>query len=258
MRTDTHRDKAIELARYDSRAAGVLQAGALSALGPVGAAGIPLELRAPYLVFESHIVRHSRNDARVLDLCCGNGQHSLVAAREGAQVTVSDIAPHNVELTLARAASSGFRLEGVAADAENLPFTSASFDVVTMAGSLSYVELEKLLSEIRRVLRPGGAFIFVDSLDHNPFYRVNRWINFLRGERSLSVLRRIPKLSTLSRIRRDFPDLAVSFHGIAVFLLPLLRPFGPARAACWLEAIDRALPSARRLAFKVVGIGHAR
>lgn len=250
-------DKSIERSRYESRALQVLAEG-VSRLVPAGAAGIARELREPYLVYEAFVQRHAQPGLRVLDLCCGNGQHSLTAARLGAQVTVSDIAPHNVELARARAQAAGLSVEGVVADAESLPFGADAFDVVTMAGSLSYVDLETFLGELRRVLRPGGAFIFVDSLNHNPIYRFNRWRHYRRGERSLSTLQRMPTLATLQRLRQDFPDLQVSFHGILTFLAPGLRLLGPERAARCLAWSDRLLAPGRRFAFKVVGVGHAR
>jgi ubiquinone/menaquinone biosynthesis C-methylase UbiE len=253
---DLRRDKAIELARYDQRANAVLTTGGLQLLGADGAAGLPAELRAPYLVYEAHLRQHARSGVHVLELCSGNGQHSLVPAREGARVTITDIAPNNVALTLVRAQSAGLSLEGLVADAENLPFPPATFDVVAVAGSLSYVDLDLLLAQVTRVLKPGGAFIFVDSLNHNPVYRLNRWLNYRRGLRSRSVLRRIPTQATLARIKQDFPDLAVSFHGIFAFLVPLLRPFGAARAARWLDRADHWFSRCGPLAFKVVGCGH--
>ena len=56
------------------------------------------------------------------------------------------------------------------ADIECLPFKSNSFDVVVSAGVLSYGIHEVVLNEIHRVLAPGGCFICVDSLNHNPLY----------------------------------------------------------------------------------------
>jgi SAM-dependent methyltransferase len=248
-------DKQVERARYEARAQQALSDD-LARLGPPGAIGIPAELREPYLVYERLVQRHARPGLRVLDLCCGNGQHSLAAARLGARVTVSDIAPHNVALALARAQAAGCEVEGVPADAESLPFESHTFDVVTMAGSLSYVDLETFLAELRRVLRPGGAFIFVDSLNHNPIYRFNRWRHYRRGARSRSTLERMPTLATLERLRREFPDLSVSFHGILAFLTPVLRVMGGERAAQCLNWSDRLLTAGRRHAFKIVGVGH--
>lgn len=252
----TEQDKATERTRYNLRAEAVINSDQIHQLGPDGSEGVPLVLRAPYLAYETHIRQHARPGVVFLDVCCGNGLHSLTAAREGATVIVTDIAHRNVELTRARAAWAGLELSGAAADAEQLPWPDASVDVVTCAGSLSYVDLDRFLGEVVRLLRPGGAFIMVDSLNHNPVYRLNRWWHYRRGQRSLSTLRRMPTLDTLHIIRRDFPDLQVSYHGIFSFLAPLLRPLGPERAARWLDRADRQLPRLHRYAFKVVGVGH--
>ena len=51
------------------------------------------------------------------------------------------------------------------ADAVALPFESASFDMVAMSGSMHHLsEPERVLSEMLRVLRPGGAFVILEQL----------------------------------------------------------------------------------------------
>ena len=255
--SDPASDKLVERARYDERAGALLASGNLADLGGDGAAGVPVELRAPYLAYEAQIRRVAAPGRRVLDVCCGNGLHSLVAAACGAAVTVSDIAPHNVALAIRRAERAGQRVEGVVADAEHLPCDAASFDVVTCAGSLSYVDLELFLREVRRILRAGGRFVCVDSLNHNPLYRFNRYRRYRRGERSLSAIRRIPTVATIARLRAAFPAGAeVGYFGIAAGAAPLLRPLvGAARTARIVDRFDRLLPGLRRYAFKFVFAG---
>jgi SAM-dependent methyltransferase len=237
----------------DARAAGQLSG---PTLGPDGAEGVDPVLRRPYLVFEEWVRQHVTPETAVLDVCCGDGIHSLTAARLGARVTASDLAENNLVVAQARAARAGLPIHTLPANAENLPLPDQSFDLVTCVGSLSYVDPDLFLREVHRVLRPGGAFVFVDSLNHNPLYRLNRWRHYRRGQRSRSTLTRMPTIATLERIRRDFPDLQISFHGIFSFLAPLLRWLGPARAARWLDRADRLLPCFHRYAFKIVGIGH--
>jgi len=245
-------DRETERQRYNARATRQLA----TALGPDGAESVALTFRRPYLVYEEIIRRHARPGLAVLDLCCGDGVHSLTTARLGADVTASDLAEHNLAVARQRAARAHLPLRTLLANAENVPLPATSIDLLTCAGSLSYVDLEKFLAEARRLLRPGGAFIFVDSLNHNPVYRFNRFVHHLRGRRSRSTLVRMPTLTTLERIRQDFPDLQVSYHGIFSFLAPLLRPFGSARAARWLDCADAKITPLRGHAFKIVGVGH--
>lgn len=246
-------DRDVERRRYNARAAGQLSG---PELGPDGAEGLTPVLRRPYLVFEEWVRQHAAPGGAVLDVCCGDGIHSLVAARLGARVTVADLAENNLVVAQTRASRAGLKIHPIIANAESLPLPDESFDLVTCVGSLSYVDPSLFLSEVHRLLRPGGAFIFVDSLNHNPVYRLNRWRHYRRGHRSLSTLRRMPTLETLDLILRDFPDTQFSYHGVFSFLAPLLRPLGSERAARWLDRADRQLPWLHRYAFKVVGVGH--
>jgi SAM-dependent methyltransferase len=89
---------------------------------------------------------------RVLDAGCGNGDFAaLIAAPEVVCVDVSEAAA-------AKARERDLRAE--AADIERLPFADAEFDVVTCNWVLYHLtDLDAGLSEIARVLRPGGRFV---------------------------------------------------------------------------------------------------
>lgn len=245
-------DRALERQRYNARA--IRQLSDLTP-GPDGAEGVDPVIRRPYLIFEDLVRQHAQAGTKALDVCCGDGIHSLTAARFGARVTASDIAEKNLLVAQVRAARAGLPIATLVADAEDLPLPDSSFDLVTCVGSLSYVDSDLFLREVVRLLRPGGTFIFVDSFNHNPIYRLNRWLHFWRGQRSRSTLVRMPTLTTLERIRRDFPNLQVSYHGLFAFLAPLLRPLGPDRVGRWLDHADRTLPLLHRYAFKIVGVG---
>lgn len=103
----------------------------------------------------------SLTDARVLDLCCGTGDLTLALERAGrACVFGADFAhPMLVRAgekaaRATRRASPGLYAE---ADALRLPFADASFDLTTVAfGFRNLANYERGLSEMRRVLRPGG------------------------------------------------------------------------------------------------------
>jgi demethylmenaquinone methyltransferase/2-methoxy-6-polyprenyl-1,4-benzoquinol methylase len=112
-----------------------------------------------------------RGDA-VLDACCGTGDLAIAAARTGGHVTGLDFS----ERMLERARSKAPGLDWVEGDLLALPFAEASFDAATVGFGVRNVEdLERALSELRRVLRPGGRIGILEITRPRgvlaPFYR---------------------------------------------------------------------------------------
>src|SRR5919108_5888471 len=68
--------------------------------------------------------------SRVLDVAAGTGNASIPAAERGASVVASDLTPELLEAGQRRPEADGLDIEWVEADAEDLPFEDASFDVV--------------------------------------------------------------------------------------------------------------------------------
>jgi ubiquinone/menaquinone biosynthesis C-methylase UbiE len=135
---------------------------------------------------------------------------------------------------------------------ESLPFSDSEFDCVLSAGSLSYGDNHRVLAGIWRVLKPGGVFICVDSLNHNPIYKINRWIHFLMGSRSRSTLARIPNFELIGHFRKKFCSVDVRYFGSASWLMPVVgRLIGIQYAAEASKFIDNAV-RVRRSAFKFV------
>lgn len=104
----------------------------------------------------------------VLDIGCGPGLLAVeMAASLGPQgrVAGTDISPSMLELAAARSILAGsapvtYHLAGVDA----LPFPDASFDVAVSTQVLEYVEdIPGALAEMRRVLRPGGRVLLLDT-----------------------------------------------------------------------------------------------
>jgi 2-polyprenyl-3-methyl-5-hydroxy-6-metoxy-1,4-benzoquinol methylase len=95
---------------------------------------------------------------RVLDVACGTGNQSIPAARTGAKVTGVDIAPNLIEEARKRAANENLQIQFDEGDAESLPYTDESFDVVmTMFGAMFAPRPELVSAELLRVCRPGGV-----------------------------------------------------------------------------------------------------
>lgn len=95
--------------------------------------------------------------ARVLDVATGTGNLAIPAARQGALVWGIDIAPNLLEQARQRAASENLQATFQEADAEQLPFPDAHFDVVmTMFGAMFAPRPETTAAELARVCRSGG------------------------------------------------------------------------------------------------------
>jgi SAM-dependent methyltransferase len=93
----------------------------------------------------------------VLDVAAGTGNASIPAAKAGARVTASDLTPELLQAGRARAESDDLELEWVEADAENLSFDDASFDVVISSiGAMFAPHHQDVADELVRVCRPGG------------------------------------------------------------------------------------------------------
>jgi demethylmenaquinone methyltransferase/2-methoxy-6-polyprenyl-1,4-benzoquinol methylase len=95
----------------------------------------------------------------VLDSCCGTGDLAIADARAGGRVTGVDFS----EAMLERARRKAPELAWVRADALDLPFADGTFDVATVAfGVRNVADLDAGLSELARVLRPGGRLAVLE------------------------------------------------------------------------------------------------
>lgn len=94
----------------------------------------------------------------VLDVAAGTGNASMPAAKTGAQVTASDLTPELLAAGRTRAESEGLTLDWVQADAEQLPFGDASFDIVMSSiGAMFAPHHQGVADELVRVCRPTGT-----------------------------------------------------------------------------------------------------
>ncbi|MCL2715034.1 MAG: ubiquinone/menaquinone biosynthesis methyltransferase [Alphaproteobacteria bacterium] len=120
-------------------------------------------------IWKAALVRHGRPNPEdiVLDLGGGTGDIAFALAASAAHVLVADPSPQMMGQGQAR---EGQMREGqmrqpapgitwVAAEAEALPFTDGSIDLVVISFAIrNATNIERALGEIARVLKPGGRF----------------------------------------------------------------------------------------------------
>jgi SAM-dependent methyltransferase len=98
-------------------------------------------------------VRSLGHAERVLDLGCGDGR--LSGDLDATELTAADVSPTALERAARRLPEA--RIAELEPDAP-LPFGDGAFDLVLCAETIEHVrDVQLLLSEVRRVLRPGGT-----------------------------------------------------------------------------------------------------
>jgi SAM-dependent methyltransferase len=97
----------------------------------------------------------AKPDLKALDLCCGQGNVSEALLSRGCDVIGLDFSPAMLVFARRRAPKATF----IEADAQDLPFDDAEFDIVVSNLGVCHVpDQPRTLAEARRVLRPGGKF----------------------------------------------------------------------------------------------------
>ena len=113
----------------------------------------------------------SSNPRRVLDLACGTGDLAITIAqlaKSDIEITGLDFSQPMLDIARQKAKDAGQNIKFISGDAVNLPFPEGHFDCVGISfafRNLTYKhpQANKHISEVLRVLKPGGRFIIVES-----------------------------------------------------------------------------------------------
>jgi ubiquinone/menaquinone biosynthesis C-methylase UbiE len=102
---------------------------------------------------------------RVLDIGCGTGDQAVYFAKRGAIVAGIDINPKMVGCALKKKEKEGLNVYFQGGDATDLPFLDPVFDLAVISLVLHEIESkdrDKVISEMKRVVKKGGRLVFVD------------------------------------------------------------------------------------------------
>ena len=153
----------------------------------------------------------SHNPSLVLDVATGTGDLAIAIAQAGpAKITGVDIAEKMLEIGRKKIAGKGLeaRVNLQCADASSLPFPDDAFDAITVAfGVRNYENLALGLTEMKRVLRPGGIMLILE-FSHPSCFPMKQLYHFY----SRFIIPAVGRLvSGNSRAYRYLPESVAAF-----------------------------------------------
>lgn len=200
------------------------------------------------------VIQHHEGTERALEYGCGTGGPSFRLAKSGTIVDAIDISAVAIRIMEERADVEGVsdKMNCQVMNAEELDFPDDTFDLIYGTGILHHLDLDKSLTEISRVLKPGGVAVFREPLDHHPAVRLFRALT--------PTIRSVDEHPLTRKDLKDFESyfrvVQISYHHLIspvsalFFNTPLFRPVMHVT-----EAIDRfffRIPFLRGWAWQVV------
>ncbi len=189
----------------------------------------------PFIHSIAQFTRH--HGKRLLEVGVGAGTDHLQWARAGVDCHGVDLTQRAIDLTRARLSLYGFTSDLQRIDAEILPFDDDSFDLVYSWGVIHHAEHpERIIAEIRRVLKPNGMFIGMLYGRHS-LVAVKLWVKYglARGrpDRTLSdlVARHMESPGTKAYTVREVRGLFDQFNRVPAS--KLLTPYDRLRFPSW-------------------------
>ena len=111
----------------------------------------------------------AKKSLKILDVGCGGGFLAEEFAKIGFEVTGMDPAPPSLKDASRHAEQNHLQIRYLQGYGEEIPLETGSFDYVACCDVLEHVaDVEKVIKEISRVMKPGGLF-FYDTINRNLF-----------------------------------------------------------------------------------------
>jgi SAM-dependent methyltransferase len=176
---------------------------------------------------------------RVLDAGCGTGEHALLAASRGADVTGIDVAPAAIARARAKASGRGLAARFEVADALDLGRLGLTADTVIDSGLFHLFDDDdraRYVASLASVLRPAGACYLICFSDRQP----GTW-----GPRRIRA----------QELRAAFSD-GWTIESVTASTFEINPVDGATQVQAWLATIRRNYPAELRTGPRVADASH--
>lgn len=186
----------------------------------LGLKAVPFNQQKIFEEYYNAALMYISPNSRILELGAGVGIHTgiLASTIQGGELYINDIS--EISLDVNKKLHPSVNVLCSSMNSINLP--SDSVDIVFSCGSLSYEDPKTVDREIKRLLKSNGKLIVLDSLNHNPIYRINRFVRYILGNRTLNSIKRIPNINRITNLSKDFESVSLSYYGSYLWFIKLI------------------------------------
>ena len=170
-----------------------------------------------------NILENETKTKQVLDFGCGTGNFTeKVINFDPRKIVAVDISEEAIKKAKNNPSLNRKNIEYRVENCEDLSLNSDSFDIAYGSGILHHLNLNKSLSELKRILKKDGKIVFIEPMATNPI--INLYRKFTPNARTSDE--HPFKLSDIKLIKSLFVDVEVKYYGFLtlVFFLFYKKP----------------------------------
>lgn len=185
--------------------------------------------------------------SKVLEIGCGTGLFTEKVSKSGAQIIATDLSE---DLLLVARKKNIPNCVFEEADAHQLKYADASFDIVFGSSIIHHLDMMISLKEVYRVLKPGGKMVFAEPNMINPQILVQKNIPFIK-----KWLGDSPDETAIVRWKLNKQLAEIGFKEINIFPYDFLHPYTPSPLIGFVKAMGNAvekIPLLKEIAGSVI------